>query len=66
MPVKQTHIMCDKTPLILLQRNHPTSELPHNEVHPRDENPSNARVLQSSENGTTMDLSILGNKKDRY
>jgi hypothetical protein len=45
MLIKQTHIMCDKTPLLLLLRNHPAGELPHDEVHPGDENPSNARVL---------------------
>jgi hypothetical protein len=45
MLMKQTHIMCDKTPLLLLKRNHPTGELPHDEVYPEDENPSNARVL---------------------
>jgi hypothetical protein len=45
MLMKQTHITYDKTPLILLYRNRPTSELCHNQVHLRDENPSNACVL---------------------
>ena len=45
MLMKQTHIMCDKTPLILLLRNHLAGELPHDEVRPGDENPSNAHVL---------------------
>ena len=43
--MKQTQIMYDITPLLLLLRNQPAGELPHDEVHPGDENPSNVRVL---------------------
>jgi thiamine monophosphate synthase len=45
MLMKQVHFICDKTPLILLQRNHLAGKLPHDEVHPKDENPSNVCIL---------------------
>ena len=53
---------CDKTPLILL-RNHPAGESPHDGVHPEDEIPSNARTIKLeiwNNNGSI----VFGNNKD--